>query len=344
MLETHDSVEELEAEWDELADRVGAEPWLRPGWVASWRESFGTGPLELLALRVHGRLAAVAPLEHGRGRLRSTTNWHTPGFRLLAEEEAGAELAAALFRRRVRQVSLRFVPDTDLETLASAARATGRTLLVRTIESSPFVALEGGWPAYESAFPRKPAAELRRRRRRLEEQGRLSVSVEDGRERLDALLEEGFRVEAAGWKGESGSAIASDPATRRFYVAVARWAASRGWLRLAFLRHDDRAIAFDYSLEWGSAHYLLKTGYEPEYRTFSPGLILRREMIRRSFEAGLSAYEFLGADEPWKLTWASGTRDLIHVQAFSRSPGGFAEHAAYALGRPLVARLRLPRR
>lgn len=343
-LETHESVERLAPEWDELADRVGAAPWLRPGWVAAWLESFGAGSLELLVLRRNGRLAAVAPLERAPGRLRSTTNWHTPAYRLLAETDAGEELALALFRRRVRQVSLRFVPGRDVETLAAAARAAGRGLLVRTLERSPFVALDGGWPAYESGLPRKLAGELRRRRRRLEERGRLSLAVEEGGERLDALLEEGFRVEAAGWKGDDGSAIASDPATRRFYVAVARWAASRGWLRLAFLRHDDRAIAFDYALEWGGAHYLLKTGYEPEYRAFAPGLVLRHDMIRRAFETGLSTYEFLGADEPWKLTWAPATRSLLHVQAFTRTPLGAAEHAAYALGRPLLRRLRALRR
>ena len=56
---------------------------------------------------------------------------------------------------------------------------------------------------------RKLASELRRRRRRLEEEGRFSFEVVDGREQLPVLLDEGFAVEAAGWKGEQDKAISS---------------------------------------------------------------------------------------------------------------------------------------
>src|SRR5207247_10269646 len=71
---------------------------------------------------------------------------------------------------------------------------------------------------------------------------RSTLEVVDGSERLDELLEEGFRVEASGWKSRAGTAIASRPDTRRFYTDVARWASDRGWLRLAFLRLGGRAL------------------------------------------------------------------------------------------------------
>ena len=45
--------------------------------------------------------------------------------------------------------------------------------------------------------------------RLLAAEGRLSFEVEEGGERLDELLGEGFRVEAAGWKGLEGPAIAA---------------------------------------------------------------------------------------------------------------------------------------
>jgi CelD/BcsL family acetyltransferase involved in cellulose biosynthesis len=180
--------------------------------------------------------------------------------------------------------------------------------------------------------------ELRRRRRRLAERGSVALELADGTERLDELLTEGFGVEAAGWKGANGTAIASQPATRQFYRDVARWAAARGWLRLAFLRVDGRAIAFDYAIEEGRVHYLLKTGYDPAYRAFAPGLLIREEMLARAFSSGVSRYEFLGDDAEWKLEWTNLARELELVQGFARSLPGAVDWVAFAFGRPLAKR------
>ena len=117
--------------------------------------------------------------------------------------------------------------------------------------------------------------DVRRQRRRLEEQGDLTLEARDGTHGLEGLLEEGFGVEGSGWMDAEGASIKAHPARRRFYTEVAQWAAERAWLRLAFLRLDERALAFDYCLEFNRTHYLLKTGYDRVYERFSPGKVLR---------------------------------------------------------------------
>ena len=109
--------------------------------------------------------------------------------------------------------------------------------------------------------------------------GEVSLEIESGAERLDDLLAEGFEVEARGWKGLRGTAVASDPQTLSFYTEVARWAASRDLLRLAFLRVDGRALAFHFSLESEGKHYLLKPGYDERFRKAGPGTVLTYRMI-----------------------------------------------------------------
>ena len=96
----------------------------------------------------------------------------------------------------------------------------------------------------------------------------------DGRDGLDSLLTEGFAIESAGWKAAGGTAIVSRAETEGFYREVAAWAAQRGWLRLAFLRLDGRALAFEFAIEEGGVYYALKSGFDPAYRAFSPGTLL----------------------------------------------------------------------
>jgi CelD/BcsL family acetyltransferase involved in cellulose biosynthesis len=347
VVERHDRIESLDSEWRALADRTDAPPFLRPDWARAWWRAFGSGALEVLAVRRAGALAAVVPLQRRGGVLASLSNWHTPRFGAVDEDEpALRELAAALFLPGARRTTLAFLDAGGADTQAwlAAARTRGRRLLVRTLERPPYLDLEGNWEDYEARLSGKLRRDLDRRMRLLEQEGSVSVEVEDGSERLDELLAEGFRVEGSGWKGEQGTAIESRPETRRFYIEVARSAAGGGWLRLSFLRLDSRPIAFQYGLESGGCYYFLKGGVDPAYHRFAPGKLLLRAMLERSFASGLVRFDFGGEDEAFKREWTDAARELIRLDALASSPPGLAEWVAFAYARPLTRRLLALRR
>lgn len=330
------------ADWEDLAARVRASPFLRPGWVAAWWNAFGKGRLELRIVRraQDGRLAALLPVRLRRGVLDSPTNWHSPEFGVLSESpEAARLLLAELFRERRRRVSLAFLGPDQAGVLREAAAAGSYRLVHRTLQRSPYVAIDRDWDGYERLLGKKTCDRLRRKQRRLAKRGAVTVEVTAG-ERLAEALEEGYEVEASGWKTANGTAIRSSPASLRFYTEVARWAAERGWLRLAFLRLDGRALAFDYCLELEGVHYVVKTGYDAARQELGPGKLLRHAMLARAFQAGLRSYELLGDDDPWKLEWTESTRPRELVQCFRPSPAGMLDWSVYALGRPLAKRVR----
>jgi CelD/BcsL family acetyltransferase involved in cellulose biosynthesis len=342
-LELHHDFAPLAGEWEALADRARSGPFSTPGWFEAWWQAFGRGQLELMALRRGGELAAVLPLQRRYGVRRALTNWHTPELRLPTADAAAraALLGHVLGGTRLPLLLGMVTAGTgEVADFKSAAAAAGMWTIVRRIERSPFVALESGWERYEADLPSQRRRELRRRRRRLEDRGELALEVADGSERLEPLLAEGFAVEGSGWKAEEGTAIESRPETRLFYARVARWAADRGSLRLAFLRLDGRAIAFHFTIEEGGSAYQLKGGYDPALRALAPGTLLIREMLAWAFERGLETYEFLGADEGFKLDWTSSTRERLSVQAFPRSAAGSLGWSAFAYGRPLAKRAR----
>ena len=339
-------IDALEPDWDELADRTRATPFVRPGWIGAWWQAFGRGNLEILVARKDGRLCGVLPLYRRSGSISSTTNEHTPDFGLLAEDLfATRALVRALFARGGRGVRLGFLDaaNPDFTACYAGAEAAGYRVLVRTLERSPYVEIDADWAAYEQNLSAKLISDLHRRRRRLAEEGNVSIEGADGSERLDELLAEGFAVEPSGWKAES--AIVSQPVTRRFYTDVARWAAGRRSLRLSFLRLDGRALAFQYALEDGGAYYFIKGGYDPAYQRFAPGKLLLHALLERAFSIGLERFEFLGHDESWKLEWTNvgAVRERKAFRAFAPSLVGVAEWGVHAYVRPLVRRARLRR-
>lgn len=338
-IEIHRAITPVAGAWDALADKVGAAPFMRPGWFAAWREAFTGSDLTIVAVRRRTRLVAIVPLIERRGAIRSPTNDHTPMFDILAADEAAATaLATAVFARRPRSVSLQLVdPDaTPTRAWLAAAAAAGYATRTELILNSPYIDTTCRWEEYERRIDTKMKSDLRRHRRRMDDAGQVTLDVHDGSVGLEALLKEGFEVEAAGWKSNAGTAIATHPTTLRFYTQIASWAAERGWLRLCFLRLNGRAIAFDCNLEAGGVYHALKGGYDEEFRRFAPGKVLMVEEIERVFERNIARFEFLGEDEPYKLKWASETRPRMLVQAFSPSVLGRVERLAYSHGRPLA--------
>ena len=336
-------MEAVADEWRRLADAAGAAPFLRPGWFTAWWGAFGAGRPEIVALRrPGGPLAALIPLRRRLGRVLSSTNWHTPQYGMLAADPgSAAALATTLFERRPFELSLGFVdgaaPEVDL--YRAAAAAAGYRVLERTMQRSPYVVTTGSWETFaQERLSRNRRSQLGRARRRLEGEGRVELELADGRERLEEVLEEAFRIEASGWKGTNGTAITSRPDTRRFYRDVARWAAGEGWLRVAFLRLDGQATAMMYLLETDRTLYYLKGGYDPGFERFSPGVVLLGSVIEHAFRSDIDRVELLGGDERYKLAFTNDVHERLRFQAFATSAPGLLSWGAFSYGRPAARR------
>jgi CelD/BcsL family acetyltransferase involved in cellulose biosynthesis len=336
-----DLVEDLDAvadEWERLADAADAGPFVRPGWFDAWARAFGEGGRPVaLCLRRDARLAGVVCLLRGRGALRSPTNWHSPAYGAVAcDGDAARTLAHAVVDRAPSILDVSFLDPADAFAAAVLDRAGGerRRVIARPVLRSPYVDLDGDFQSFEATLDSKFKREANRRRRKLGEEGEVTVAFEDGREELARLLDEGFATERSGWKAERGTAIAQSAETDRFYREVAAWAAQRGWLQLGFLRLGGRAIAFSYSIVLGGTVYVVKVGFDSELRRYAPGTILTREAIERAYAQGMRCYDFLGAEDRYKLDWTDDVRERIRVQAFGRTGRGMAEFAAWRYGRP----------
>ncbi len=335
------------AEWEALAERLSAGPFISPDWIeAHWR-AFGAGQLVIIAVRRDGRLGAVLALARRGSTARSVTNAHTPGFGVLAEDdELTAHALAALADEGVSRISLSYVDREDplVHAVREQALTRGRLLVERLMLRSPYIELAGKTDPGGDAKPSSAfKADLRRRNRRLAEQGAVQFDVYDGSRGLDELLIQAWELEAAGWKGQLGTAVAAHASTRNFYAEIARRAAPRGQLRLFFLRLAGAPIAFFFALEQRHVLYLLKGGFDPAQGRMSPSQLLLERVIEYSSAARLERIELLGADEPHKLAWTDHVRERVSVESFARSPARFVQWAAYAHGRPVALRIGLDR-
>ena len=336
----------LVPQWARLADRAGAPPFAHPRWVLAWHAAFGAGDVEVLCVEREGALVAAVPLVRRGRTLRAPTNWHTPFFPLLATDvDARWELLEALFHGAAGPVELSFLDARtgDAQDAVTAAVEAGRWSVGRTLARSPIVELDGTFADAERRLSKNRRKGLQRRRRKLEQLGSLEIVSWTGGDDLETHLADLLEVEASGWKGREGTAIASAPDTLSFYRQVVAWGAERGTLRLTSLRVDGRLLAVDLALVEHGAWYSLKAGYDDAHRAYAPGVVLLHALIELAYDEGLERFELLGDEDPLKNEFATSARQLVELQAFPATPAGtagFAVARALETARPAVRQAR----
>lgn len=330
-------------EWDDLAGMLGAGPFARPGFLILWHRWFGDGELVAATVRRRGQLVAVLPLMRTAHQvLRYPANWHTPLASILASDrESCAALADVVVSAGARRVAIPLLDRSDdgVSAFTDCMSERRYRVIQRTQGRSPYRDLRGDWDGFQAEMSGKARRDIRRRRRRLEEAGNVTVDHITSSAQLDERLQEAFLVEGSGWKNRRGTAIREQAATVGFYTDLARWAVARGWLRLTFLRLDGKPLAVSLALWADGVHYGLKTGYDVAFANHAPGVLVVDDEVRAAFDAGLTRFEMLGEADEYKRIWCDSARERVGVQAFAPSLGGYVAWMVFARIRPLATKL-----
>jgi CelD/BcsL family acetyltransferase involved in cellulose biosynthesis len=330
-------------EWTALADRLGAPPSLYPDYVAAWARCYAPdATIEVVTVRDGGELTGVMPLAlHDDGRATGMAEAEDFGIVAVDLVTATAVAGSALELGARPFVLAPIAAAADAVTaVTQAAGNSGHNISTRQVADRPMVDTIGVWDAYWADRGGKLRGEVRRLRRRIEEIGALTedpgLQIDD----LEALLAECMELEASGWKGEEGSALAQRDHERELYLALARWSAERGWLRVPTLRLDGAPIAFQLNIEAHGVKYGLKMGYERELRKFAPGMLLLATEIERAFgDAAIELYDLEGdMSEAYKARWATSSRQYLELTLFSPTAAGRAAWLAQSRLRPALGR------
>lgn len=126
----------------------------------------------------------------------------------------------------------------------------------------------------------KDRRELKRRETRLAESGRFEYVALGADTNVKSWIEEFLQLEASGWKGQEGSALACNEADRTFFVAAAMEAFHRGRLVMLGVRLNGQAIALTCNFLARPGAFNFKIAFDEHYARFSPGVLLEIENIR----------------------------------------------------------------
>jgi CelD/BcsL family acetyltransferase involved in cellulose biosynthesis len=286
--------------WENMAAAaIEPNPFYEPWMLLPALELFGLGRgFRLVTIWSGGRLDAVLPLERTatfKGLpLPALSSWRhrhcllcTPLVRADGAAETLAALIEWLHAQGTSVAGLQYIPSEgrfDRALMEALKVAKIKALVLDGYERPVLRRAKDGEAYIEEFISRKERQELRRRERRLQEQGKLTRVALGPGEDISRWIDEFLRLEASGWKGREGSAMICSEANRRFLAETFTAAYKRGRLEMVGIDLDGKPLARCTGFIAGEGAYAFKPAYDEAFARFSPGIIAEVARIRMLHE------------------------------------------------------------
>lgn len=316
------------------------------GWFRLWLEAFGDGCAGIWQDQSPG--SPGIPYQRATQRIgpihlaaaSGAANDHTPRYDILGElADPAPTLTRMMAGLNVSLLSFPYLSANSKLLRAVREKPDGLLYQLDACESAPYVDCSGGWDEYWASRGKSRSEWGRRERRLMDDQGaRLACLTrwDEIAPVFDAIL----AIEASGWKGQQGSAIAQSPQTLAFYSRAAQSWAGEDRLRLFVLYEQDRPIAFELNALSGGVLNCFKHGYLESCAKLGPGQVLRIQVLRWAFaQPEIALFDMFGPATEAKLKWATGVEDLYTLRIFRRTPGGLLAWARLVAAPRLKAKL-----
>lgn len=288
-----------EEEWRALADAaVEPSPFYHPALLGPASRHLASGTqVKMIEARdsaalLIGLLPVEAKMKHGRYPLANTANWmHGQCFYGAPLLRKGHEAHAwdAILRQLDEADGAGYFLHLDgldaegpvvaaLERYCTMSRRAikriathERAMLRSTLDPDEY------WQTHVRAKKRK---ELRRLAHRLEELGNVTHRSFASGDDAQQWAQDFLALEAAGWKGLEGTALARTAETRAFFHESIARAASHGMLDMLRIDLDGAAIAMLVNFRMGRGAFSYKIAFDERFARFSPGVLIEIDNLR----------------------------------------------------------------
>jgi hypothetical protein len=170
--------------------------------------------------------------------------------------------------------------DAAAQIMQAARDAGARALLLREV-SLDGAAMKAFNAVLRDALSAKKLKELRRQRHRLADHGTVAFEVARSRADVAAAIKTFLTLEASGWKGRRGTALAQIAGDAAFIRRAVTALADTANCEIITLRAGKTPVASGIVLRHQSRAFFFKLGVDERFAKYSPGVQLTLELTRR---------------------------------------------------------------
>ena len=187
--------------------------------------------------------------------------------------------------------------------------------------------------SFDEYFNERPSRlknTIKRKTRKLSKEFQYSIKIYTKSDQIDkSLIDEYERIYKLSWK--------QDEPYPEFVRGILNKYAYTGQLRFGFLFINDKAVASQIWFVTGDTASIYKLAYDPEYKQFSVGSILTKDLMQYVIEEDkVKCIDYLTGDDAYKRDWMSERNIRIGIIAFnSKTLKGFTKGVYNIWGRKL---------
>ena len=239
------------------------------------------------------RLTGLMPVRWARRALSLPVpllvswNAYAPFAAPLLDRDCAIDAASALLDAArtagARALLLQHIPTGGAAYAAILAALERRGLtpnILRSFRRAGLDARSDAETVLRGALSAKKLKELRRQRHRLEDTGRVSFDVASTPGQIGPALEAFLALEASGWKGERGTALALHPGDAAFIREAAPALAGRGQFEIVSLARNGATLASGLILRDAGRAFFFKIAMDENEARTSPGVQLTLDLTR----------------------------------------------------------------
>ncbi|HMS54548.1 MAG TPA: GNAT family N-acetyltransferase [Fimbriimonadaceae bacterium] len=293
ILENLDALVRLRDEWRDLVCRDPlATPFQTPEWLLSWANIYRPSRPRILTLREGRDLVGLYPLMQKGSPWASLRPIGLGPSDYLQPILQGPEYSSILWEGLRSQSTSHLLDLHQIRENHPLANEKG-------IAQANCLVLD--LPGSFDDYLKRLGKSLRYDVRRFDKVGvTLDFATE---ETLPQDLDTFFALHETRWKQRMLPGAFVGSKVKHFHLEWGQKAISRGMLWLAILRQGGQAVGAIYVMRHGQTAYFYQAGFDPSFKAISPGSLLVSQLIRRSIEDGLTSFDFLRGDEPYKRRW-----------------------------------------
>jgi CelD/BcsL family acetyltransferase involved in cellulose biosynthesis len=329
----------LKEPWNELARQSIApsvfltHDWFEAAWA--WRRLDST--LELnVASKAH-RPIAILPLIRnriGKKRPRCLELLTVPDTQLsdlIASPEAASEASEAIATAVAARADWDILRLGYLSPSGAAARMLAPALARQGLRlraedggRNPFVPLSGSWEDYYRSRSRRLKKANNLANNRLQRAGVVRTDHFNSRGSqadFGDVLETVIDISRRSWKRSTTNSL-DQPGPQAFIRSLSSAARKRGWLSIWLIHVGANPLAMEYQLVDGGNVHALRADFDASCTDISPGSVLFRQLLERTFQCGLRRYYMGPGENPYKKHWADESESLQRIVVYNRTLRG----------------------
>jgi CelD/BcsL family acetyltransferase involved in cellulose biosynthesis len=195
---------------------------------------------------------------------------------------------------------------------------SGARLFLDYDGTGSFVNTTGSFESYRAGLSANFRKNLKKAGKKLEQLAGVRTEFVKSCRQDDSLFRQFTNLEASGWKGREGTAVAQSASINEFYRVLTSRLAESHVLEWHFLYAEGKPIATHLAAHINRRLVVTKIAYDEEYSRCSPGNLLFHAVLERAFESDDVDVVDCLTDMVWHRNWQMDRRRYYNVLLFPK--------------------------